>query len=69
MHSIESLREIRSMQSMFGNCSLDVGERYERRPPRKSSKSYTDPKKGEVVAILTYNLATRKITISKPDSQ
>ena len=67
MSSIESLIAIRNMELMFGNCHLDVGERYTRRPPVRFSKQYREGSRGEVVAILRYDLATRKITISKPD--
>lgn len=67
MHSIESMRAIRNMELMFGNCHLDAGERYDRRPPIKSRENYRENHGGEVIAVLKYNLTTREITISKPD--
>ena len=70
MHSIKSLRAIRSLELIVGNCHLDVGERYDRRPPIKFPEPYQEPcEEGEIIAVMTYDLVTRKITINRPESK
>jgi hypothetical protein len=56
MHSLESLREIRAMRYFLDWCCPEAGNMI--RPyPRDTGQT------GEVVAVATFDLATREITV------